>query len=362
MRIALLLRGMAFCKEYKHPSGKKLYVDYRKSIENYKEYIMRGNEVDVFYHTYYSKGLDVDDLNREYRPKAFSLSKDTELSEIPIVQKYQSCVNSLMMVLNTFYEYCLKNNVKYDYVILTRFDLLLKIKIKDLALEQDKFNISCMTENKKLMDDNFFVSDFYTYQKYLNILCNRNNSKMLHFDYENLVHLLGLDRIKILVGGNYIISHGTPVYYHVRHLIEDIFIPDKELILFNYRTKKYLFDEKGTVKLFTHPSKFKLYPNNNFYNLVSEFDNALLVYDSNNPNYIGTASDITSIMMNSKYVNSKYIHTTNNYKRLVLKISKHKTKELCWIIETDTRKYFSTFGNKIMLLDNLSDNCLWYIY
>lgn len=364
MRFALLLRGMAYCKEYKHPSGKRLYVDYRKSVENYKEYIIRGNDVDVFYHTYYSDGLDIDELNREYRPKAFSLSKDTELSEIPIVQKYQSCVNSLMMVLNTFYEYCLKNDVTYDYIILTRFDLLLKIKLRELPLEKNKFNISCMTENKRLMDDNFFVSDAHTFQQYLHILCNRNNSKMLHFDYENMCQLVGLDRIKILVGGNYIISHGTPVYYHVRHQIEDIFLPDKELIFFNYKTKKYMLNDKNSIRLATHPSKFKIYFNQNgLYNIISEFDNAMLVYDPNNNNYIGTAADIGSIMMNPKYVNKKYINNgTNNYQKLHIKISRHKTKELCWVLETENKKYLCSFGNKILLLDKFSDSCLWLIY
>lgn len=355
MRIALLLRGMAYCHEYIHPSGKRLHIDYKKSIENYKEYLFENNQVDVFYHTYYSDGFDIDDINREYKPKAYSISKDTELSKIPIVQKYQSCVNSLISVLNIFNEYCMRKRAYYDYVILTRFDLLFKMHLKEFPLEKNKFMISCMTENKKLMDDNFFISDFPLFKKYLQVLCNRNNSKMLHFDYETMKELVGKEKIKILVSGNYIITYGTPVYSHIRHLIDDIFIPDKSLIFYNCKTKKYLTCNHYNIKASTFPTDFNLVQNNTFYNISLQQTKTILAYDTLNCSHLIATPNVKNLM-SDKNPNTHFIP-------LNIKITKHESRDYCYKIETiDTKKFLCSFGNKITLVDHFTEACLWMIY
>jgi len=358
MRIALLLRGMAYCHEYIHPSGKRLNVDYKKSIENYKEYLFENNNVDVFYHTYYSNGLDIDDINREYKPKAYAISKDNELSKIPVVQKYQSCINSLISVLNIFNDYYMRKQPHYDYVIVTRFDLLFKIHLHDLPLEKNKFMISCMTESKLLMDDNFFISDFPFFKKYLKVLCNRDNSKMLHFDYGPIRDILGKDKVKILIDGNYRITYGTPLYSHVRHVIDNIFIPNKSLIFYNYKTKKYLTCEQYNIKASTYPTCFSLINNNTFYNITiyqDKIDKTILAYDTFNCSHIIVTPNIKNLTSN-KNANTHFIS-------LNVKIYKHECKDYCYKIETiDTKKFLCSFGNKITLVDNFTDACLWMIY
>ncbi len=339
MRIALLLRGMAYCQSYRHPNRKSMHIDYRKSIMNYKDYIFKDNEVDVFYHTYYSDELDVNELQMHYKPKSYSLTALNENPSNPNLHKYQSCTFSLMSVIDLFNLYCTTHHTNYDYIVITRFDLLFKIRLNNLPLEKNKFMISCMTENSKLMDDNFFIaSDRIKLNNYLDVLIRRDNNKMLHFDYEELVRVLPKS-IKILVGGNHVISNGTPLYNIVRHEIDRFTSRPNELFqLFNLKTLQFMTIESNT--------KFKLESTNGYYLIKNE-----------NNHYVGTDSVITSDLVLMK----KNVHNTRLVKvGFRLDIVKSTTIKTYKIACTLNMKTLTIYNSRPTLVYNMADE--WIIF
>lgn len=356
MRFALLLRGIAFCGNYRHPSKNIMMIDYKKSIENYKDYIFKNNNVDVFYHTYYSGGLNIGELNAYLNPKAYSITMDHEDKSIPNVHKYQSSVYSLMSVLNLFNSYVLTNKCEYDYIIVTRFDLLFKLNIDQLILEKDTFMISCMTENPRLMDDNFFMSGPELFKKFLYILCFRDNSKMLHFDYESVCANIGVDKVRTLIPGNYVISHGTPLYSIVRHRMGvDIYNFDGNFILFNAKSLKYISSNNKNIILSTFPSLFRFVKNENFYNIMC--NDLFLSHDLIYPNDIIIEKTRSNPVIRKRN-NGTYMttHAYSNIVSITFIMIKDEQNPESYFLKTEGDRYLSIVNGSITMR-KLKNDC-----
>ena len=106
--------------------------------------------------------------------------------------------------INTFIESYEKNNrPDYDYIIITRFDLMFKKKLSDLSLIKNKFMISCICDNPNLCDDNFFVTNIHKLYIFRDILKEYlTNDKCMHSIYNNLLKIFNND-LKILIKGNF---------------------------------------------------------------------------------------------------------------------------------------------------------------
>lgn len=126
MRYAICYRGISYKENYFNEPGLNPYnVDFYECLESNKEYLIhplreKGNDVDIFYHTYDSLKLKnyIDELN----------PVDVYLKQFnPGIQKYnffhvtQLIIDSLEQVK----KYQIENNITYDYIILTRFDIYL---------------------------------------------------------------------------------------------------------------------------------------------------------------------------------------------------------------------------------------------
>lgn len=213
MRIALLLRGLAYCDDYFNNNLKKTFIiNYKYSLDNYKKNIFENNDVHVFFHTYYTDRLNVDELIKDYKPKDYVITRPEFLDKCLSRDKFRSCLYSLLSVMNLFINYNNKENIKYDYIIITRFDLNFKVKLSELSIEPNKFHINCMTEGDDSTDDNFFIMNYEHFLKYFNILCESQLKYGLHYEYNNILKVIGKPNIKFLFDGHYVIHKGTPLY------------------------------------------------------------------------------------------------------------------------------------------------------
>jgi len=227
-KLALLLYGISYDENHRYYTNKKIVIDYKNSLDNYKKYIMayfeKNNfEIDIFICTNENKKKP--NIIDDYKPKGCLFIKDNcsemkkyyqnNLQEILDIKKnrkhqhheryYYTNIKKLK-VLELCKDYSKKNKVKYDNIILTRFDLNFNIDFNEAKINYGMFNIISMLEKPDIIDDNFYlfpqnsIDDFikilknnlcewgHTYKKYfeeifdLNFIYNENkNIKYLSF-------------------------------------------------------------------------------------------------------------------------------------------------------------------------------------
>ncbi|QKF93890.1 hypothetical protein QKU48_gp0432 [Fadolivirus algeromassiliense] len=309
MRIALLLRGIAYNKYYSHPTGKKLLIDYIKSINNYKEYIYENNDVDIFFVTYYNDFFDIDKILDIYKPICYEFITDPERNIGQIKNKYNSYSQTTIYVINLFLAYCAIHNIDdYDYIIITRFDLLFKIKLSTLKLEKDKFMISCLAGNN-LMDDNFFITNKHYLKEYLEVLSQRNKYHMMHQDYLALCDKIGKDNVKFLIPGIYSIHNGNPLYNILRYHLEIDIFHNATLLIYNKITNKFLNYNTSDNKVYVsnYPGKFSIKTVNNKH-IIGIFDKQSdLVLDKTNLILVKNIVSHDTIISITKKDNESYL-------------------------------------------------------
>lgn len=344
MKIALLLRGIAYNENYMHPTGQNFIVDFRKSINNYNEYIFQKSSVDVFYHTYLTDNLDVTMLNSWLKPVSYNISMDPEKNNLKSTQKFNTYSNSTISVINLFIDYCTQNKeAKYDYIILTRFDLIFKVPLSNLNLNKNNFMISCLAGNN-LMDDNFFIGNIEHYKKFLEVLCKRNNDTMMHCDYTLIRNAIGANNISFLFPGIHAIYRGCPLYNILRNFRNLDIFNNNEILIFNHKNNKFLAEENNNIVLKSIPTKFKLMLNNSLHNI--------LVNTSNCNNYIAFNSLHNKITTINNIENNEKTIITN------FKINTINTKNQLYTIECNS-KYLS-FVNEVLCFTNNSEQ--WNIF
>lgn len=211
LKLAVILHGLAYCEGYySNHTLKHVDINYKRSLQNYKDMLFKNHDVDIYFHTYNTPNLDKGELINSYKPVKFKI---TELVNNSTGEDYSNKIGSLK---NSFVQSLelLDNDLinQYDYIIVTRFDLLFKKDINSLHLE-NKFMISCMCEVANLCDDNFFIFPPTYFNTFKEIICNFDLSRRLfHCIYTDLEQKIGKNNIKILFSGKYVICLGTPLY------------------------------------------------------------------------------------------------------------------------------------------------------
>lgn len=131
-------------------------IDFRQSVSNYKKYIINhlkneGYDVDVYMSTY--KSNDIADLQSElinaYNPTKLSICDykiDTDTNNL-----------SRNIIFSRLCHSILNSAIKYDFVILTRFDLILLQKLSDVRMNLSKINVIHETDMTGDYDDNFYI-------------------------------------------------------------------------------------------------------------------------------------------------------------------------------------------------------------
>lgn len=219
-KIAVILKGLAHLNNYYNNHTQKYFnVDYKKSLENYKTNLFSNHDVDIFFHTYDTPDLDENQLVEDLHPKAYDITPMIHNStSTDFGNRSVSLLNTIRKAFTVFDNYMEENPDKeYDYIVVTRFDLLFKLNVWDLNIHPDKFNISCMCEVDNLCDDNLYIF----HPKYFKLIKQAYDSFdikrfILHTIYKDFVDLIGINNINIMIQGKYAICLGTPIYSIIR--------------------------------------------------------------------------------------------------------------------------------------------------
>lgn len=124
MRVALLLRGIAHSDRYIHHTGVVFDIDYRRNLESVREKIVRP-----------LRGLGTLDV--------YLASYDCSLKE-QCVSDYGP-KDSVFLEAGTQADCMLAGlgllREEYDFVVVTRFDIDLKVGLLDLMVDYNRFNV-----------------------------------------------------------------------------------------------------------------------------------------------------------------------------------------------------------------------------
>lgn len=169
-KIAILISGLHYYKNYKHWSGKVFDIDFRHYFKNIKEniydYFGKECEIDTFICTQESEIID--QLLKYYQPILCEFCDGNRLAKTK-------------KVIEIFQKYVKESKKKYKYICITRFDIYFINKLNHLQF--NKFNVATVNDKISLIDDNFYFFPFEYLDKVLfslNDLKNINIRTSMH--------------------------------------------------------------------------------------------------------------------------------------------------------------------------------------
>lgn len=201
MKFAILLTGIHYDKKYIHHANKEkndVYInDYRNSFDYIKTKILNCiKDYDIYLHT--NKSNVQDELLKDYKPKRY-IFEDVNFDDFKIKHYNYSCksypirnhrlMKGLEMIKNT--------RIKYDFVIVTRFDLNLKLKFSELKIDYDyDWVVSHPCNKTNQVDDNFWIIKCDIIDKFINLIrYHERHRKKLKTHIINIA--LNIDKDKI---------------------------------------------------------------------------------------------------------------------------------------------------------------------
>ena len=203
MKILVGLFGIHYKENLNHWMGWTPTVDYKKSIENNKEFIFNHHDCTFFASTYNS--IELENLISDYNIQRIVT---TDLVNIPndLNANWRSRNNTfknlVKLILDSEYK-------EYDYILLTRFDLIFKQHITDFKFDTNSFNISSRSrcgEVSNLCDDNFYIIHSSILLEFYNQIKDLDVNMWAHdwFNYLNPINYLINDSFY---------SHLNPFYF-----------------------------------------------------------------------------------------------------------------------------------------------------
>jgi hypothetical protein len=152
MKYAICYRGISYKENYFNEPGLNSYnVDFCECLPSNKKYLIdplveKKNNVDVFFNTYDS--LRLSEYINELKPVDINLKQfNSSIQKYNFSHVTQIIIDSLEQIK----KYQNDNNIEYDYIILTRFDIVLLNDFSEIYLPENA--ISVPTRN----DDCFIV-------------------------------------------------------------------------------------------------------------------------------------------------------------------------------------------------------------
>jgi len=159
-KLAIVFFGFHYIKSYNNYNihNKNTIIDFRHSVDNYKLFIFDfffklKYDIDIFFSTYSSPIND--ELLKTYQPKKYIFS--TNIIQDRHLSRNRHFENGLLLVD----QYQKEQNIKYDNILITRFDIFFKIPFHKTNLQLDKINLVSSwfdpIASRTLLDDNFYV-------------------------------------------------------------------------------------------------------------------------------------------------------------------------------------------------------------
>jgi hypothetical protein len=150
MKYALCFRGI----HYVEPIKQYGTIDFEDSFNNIKQFLLNDiHDYDMFISSYHSKKEEK--LLETYKPKKYIFT-DFNVDEINFKAQLVHHFNCVQMILQNEEE----NNMKYDMILITRFDYIYFRKFYEMNLDLTKFNIA-MKHSSGNCDDNFWLLPRY---------------------------------------------------------------------------------------------------------------------------------------------------------------------------------------------------------
>jgi len=163
-KVALILFGISYEKNLNHWTGANYIIDFRKSFENYKKYIYNyfnnlGYEIDVYIATNILDDNNITDLINMYKPIKYTMIENDE-------NIYKSRNSKLLAAIKC----CLDSNIKYEYCVITRFDLLFQKDFATSNIDFNKINIVSVLETSLVIDDNLYIFPYNLLNKFYKLV------------------------------------------------------------------------------------------------------------------------------------------------------------------------------------------------
>lgn len=180
-KIALLFFGFSYT-DNNSDIDHYYNIDFRDSVNNYNKYILNhykqlNYEIDIFFSTYDHKYRNL--LIDTYKPK------DHHFEDKYIINSRISRNTHFLKAMDLCYNYSLNNDIDYDYVIITRFDLLFQISFDKVLIDYNKMNIVSILEKRSLICDNLYIFPFDKINEF--IITIRENINVQSHNYENII-------------------------------------------------------------------------------------------------------------------------------------------------------------------------------
>ena len=269
MRIALILRGISYTKNYLHRDGKKPHnIDFMDVAQTIKENVIdsftkMGHTVDVFIHTYYSEKIN--NLLDYYNPvktifttyRNMNVGYDQEnVKEPMLVERHLEIVNMVEHYEKDF-------NFKYDSILITRIDLYFYKAMHELQLDFSCvyipfWHIARPSNAPHIFssEDNFILIPRTKIDIYKE--CLQDMKK-----YKNSTHYTG----------KYLLDKGEQIKY---------LYGEKGDGAYDYPIYKFARDIFGEARVFLSPEDNIKVPLNRIYHSEEEKNNPQPIYISNN--------------------------------------------------------------------------------
>ena len=266
MRIALCLTGLLGGLNGKSGEGK--IIDPRNGLFWYKKNVIEGNNVDVFFHSWNDGGYDLiklfnpkshvieDQMDfshidfKFYGAKSYEdlflkeerLNKDYNIDPDDIIRLRGSIFRAHSKWASTFKvirqkkEFEKKHRFKYDYVIISRFDIALTKKIDFKKLKKNKLYISARDINQgnltRSFNDLVFMGDSLQIDLFASIYNNLDrysvDPTLASFDHIkeykiNWEHYFDYNKDTFVLRWNqHLMKFSPQPYFFIKHNLREI--------------------------------------------------------------------------------------------------------------------------------------------
>lgn len=136
MKVALCLYGLATGK-----NDKGCLVDFDIAFQHYKKHILDKNNVDIFIHTWSVDAREI--LVKKYQPRKSLFEKQIMFDSSPTkLHSTKSRWYSTKKAIELKREYEVEKKIVYDWVMVSRFDVVFFTDFKFEKFEQNQFYAS----------------------------------------------------------------------------------------------------------------------------------------------------------------------------------------------------------------------------
>lgn len=220
--IALILFGLSYFSSYRNPSSKeKFVIDFRNSVENYNKYIFdyykkKGFEIDVFIATNNHSNKSIKKkLLDIYQPKKYLFIDDN-----PKDNFRQKRNKKVQHGLDLCIKYANETNVKYDFVLLTRFDLNFKLSFDKININYNTINnssrLNLSKKGEERIDDNFYIIP-YTFIKSFKKIVDKTINRSSHLMIDEVEKLC---KVNFFFTDKRLLVRTIPLFDIIRNKIE----------------------------------------------------------------------------------------------------------------------------------------------